>query len=118
MVLTGLPLHCSSASSSPVQHEQLPYPPPSLSAANESQGRFLGNCAAQPAPLRAQDSDSEEEFGPNSFLVRTGSGNIYAAAVTAATTGTLDGEFNGLPHYYCFLQASGERERGGGGRED
>ncbi|XP_045560112.1 teneurin-4 isoform X9 [Salmo salar] len=86
----GLPLHCSSASSSPVQHEQLPYPPPSLSAANESQGRFLGNCAAQPAPLRAQDSDSEEEFGPNSFLVRTGSGNIYAAAVTAATTGTLD----------------------------
>ncbi|KAI9548019.1 hypothetical protein NQZ68_013037 [Dissostichus eleginoides] len=67
------PLHCSSASSSPV--EQLPYPPPSI-AANESQRGLLGNCAAQPA----QDSDSEDEFGPNSFLVKTGSGNLYAPA--------------------------------------
>lgn len=74
---TGPPLHCSSASSSPV--EQLPYPPPSI-AANESQGGLLGNCAAQPA----QDSDSEDEFGPNSFLVKTGSGNLYAPATAAA----------------------------------
>ena len=76
---TGPP-HCSSASSSPV--EQLPYPPPSI-AANQSQGGLLGNCAAQPA----QDSDSEDEFGPNSFLVKTGSGNLYAPA-----TATADGE--------------------------
>lgn len=76
----GPPLHCSSASSSPV--EQLHYPPPSI-AANESQGGLLGNCAAQPA----QDSDSEDEFGPNSFLVKTGSGNLYAPA-----TATADGE--------------------------
>lgn len=78
---TGPPLHCSSASSSPV--EQLPYPPPSI-AANESQGGLLGNSAAQPA----QDSDSEDEFGPNSFLVKTGSGNLYAPA-TAAAEGEL-----------------------------
>lgn len=78
---TGPPLHCSSASSSPV--EQLPYPPPSI-AANESQGGLLGNCAAQPA----QDSDSEDEFGPNSFLVKTGSGTPYAPA-TAAADGEL-----------------------------
>lgn len=77
---TGPPLHCSSASSSPV--EQLPFPPPSI-AANESKGGLLGNSAAQPA----QDSDSEDEFGPNSFLVKTGSGNLYAPA-----TATADGE--------------------------
>uniref|UniRef100_A0A8C8A3B1 Teneurin-4 n=1 Tax=Oryzias sinensis TaxID=183150 RepID=A0A8C8A3B1_9TELE len=66
----GPPLHCSSSSSSsPV--EQLPCPPPSI-AANESQGRLLGNSAAQPA----QDSDSEDEFGPDSFLVKTGSGTL------------------------------------------
>lgn len=78
---TGPPLHCSSASSSPV--EQLPYPPPSI-AANESLGGLLGNSAAQPA----QDSDSEDEFGPNSFLVKTGSGNLYTPA-TAAAEGEL-----------------------------
>ncbi|KAG7217654.1 hypothetical protein INR49_021343 [Caranx melampygus] len=78
--IAGPPLHCSSASSSPV--EQLPYPPPSI-AANESQGGLLGNCAAQPA----QDSDSEDEFGPNSFLVKIGSGNLCAPA-----TATADGE--------------------------
>lgn len=78
---TGPPLHCSSASSSPV--EQLSYPPPSI-AANERWGGLLGNSAAQPA----QDSDSEDEFGPNSFLVKTGSGNLYAPA-TAAADGEL-----------------------------
>lgn len=45
---------------------------------------MLGNSAAQPA----QDSDSEDEFGPNSFLVKTGSGNLYAPA-TAAADGEL-----------------------------
>uniref|UniRef100_A0A3P8Z795 Teneurin-4 n=1 Tax=Esox lucius TaxID=8010 RepID=A0A3P8Z795_ESOLU len=69
----GRPLHCSSASSSPGEPQHLSYPPPSLSAANESQGRLLGNCAAQ-------DSESEEEFGPSSFLVRTGSGNVSSVA--------------------------------------
>lgn len=79
---TGPPLHCSSASSSsPV--EQLSYPPPSI-AANERRAGLLGNSAAQPA----QDSDSEDEFGPNSFLVKTGSGNLYAPA-TAAADGEL-----------------------------
>uniref|UniRef100_A0A8C8A937 Teneurin-4 n=1 Tax=Oryzias sinensis TaxID=183150 RepID=A0A8C8A937_9TELE len=73
----GPPLHCSSSSSSsPV--EQLPCPPPSI-AANESQGRLLGNSAAQPA----QDSDSEDEFGPDSFLVKTGSGTLCCAPATA-----------------------------------
>ena len=37
---------------------------------------------AQPA----QDSESEDEFGPNSFLVKTGSGTLYAPAAA-------DGEF-------------------------
>uniref|UniRef100_A0A8C1N9G0 Teneurin transmembrane protein 4 n=1 Tax=Cyprinus carpio TaxID=7962 RepID=A0A8C1N9G0_CYPCA len=68
----GLPLHCSSASSSPVDS---PYPPPSH-AANQSQGRLLGNSGAQ----AGQDSESEDEFGPNSFLVKTGSGNVGAPA--------------------------------------
>ncbi|KAK7882998.1 hypothetical protein WMY93_029172 [Mugilogobius chulae] len=77
----GPPLHCSSASSSPVEH--LPYPPPSI-AANQSQGGLLGNSASQPA----QDSDSEDEFGPNSFLVKTGSGTLYAPA-TAADDGAF-----------------------------
>lgn len=78
---TGPPLHCSSASSStPV--EQLPFPPPTL-AANESQGQLLGNCA----PQQARDSDSEDEFAPGSFLVKNGSGNLYAPA-----TGTAHGE--------------------------
>lgn len=89
---TGPPLHCSSASSSPV--EQLLYPPPSI-AANENQGGLLGNSAAQPA----QDSDSEDEFGPNSFLVKTGSGNLYAPA-----TATADGEL--VLNYCCFLEVS------------
>ncbi|XP_061484946.1 teneurin-4 isoform X1 [Rhineura floridana] len=66
---TGLPLHCSSASSTPI--EQSPSPPPSPPA-NESQRRLLGNGVALPA----QDSDSEEEFVPNSFLVKSGSGNL------------------------------------------
>lgn len=78
---TGPPLHCSSASSSPVES---PFPPPSK-AASESQGRLLGNSVAQPA----QDSESEDEFGPNSFLVKTGSGTLYAPAAAA----TADGEF-------------------------
>ncbi|XP_023817817.1 teneurin-4 isoform X1 [Oryzias latipes] len=73
----GPPLHCSSSSSSPV--EQLPCPPPCI-AANESQGRLLGNSAAQPA----QDSDSEDEFGPDSFLVKTGSGTLCAPATADA----------------------------------
>uniref|UniRef100_A0A8C6WUG1 Teneurin-4 n=1 Tax=Neogobius melanostomus TaxID=47308 RepID=A0A8C6WUG1_9GOBI len=34
---------------------------------NQSQGGLLGNSVALPA----QDSDSEDEFGPNSFLVKT-----------------------------------------------
>lgn len=74
---TGPPLHCSSSSSSPV--EQLPCPPPSI-AANDSQGRLLGNSAAQPA----QDSDSEDEFGPDSFLVKTGSGTLCDPATADA----------------------------------
>ncbi|XP_058886964.1 teneurin-4 isoform X7 [Acipenser ruthenus] len=78
----GPPLHYSSASSTPV--EQSPSPPPSLEA-NESQRRLLGNCVAQPT----QDSDSEEEFAPNSFLVRTGSGNLYAPTTTTTTDGEL-----------------------------
>uniref|UniRef100_A0A8C5EJK0 Teneurin-4 n=1 Tax=Gouania willdenowi TaxID=441366 RepID=A0A8C5EJK0_GOUWI len=79
----GPPLHCSS-SSSPV--EQLPYPvPPPCIAANERQRGLLGNCAAQPA----QDSDSEDEFGPNSFLVRTGSGNLCDPASAAANHSRL-----------------------------
>lgn len=75
---TGPPLHCSP---SPV--EQLPCPPHST-AANERQGWLLGNSAAQPA----QDSDSEDEFGPDSFLVKTGSGTL-CAPVTAAARGEL-----------------------------
>ncbi|XP_072547912.1 teneurin-4 isoform X4 [Salminus brasiliensis] len=78
----GPPLHCSSASSSsPVES---PYPPPSH-AANESQGRLLGNSGAQPG----QDSESEDEFGPSSFLVKTGSGNVYAPATATADDGTF-----------------------------
>lgn len=76
---TGRPLHCSSASSSPVDS---PYPPPSH-AANQSQGRLLGNSGAQ----AGRDSESEDEFGPNSFLVKTGSGNVCAPV-----TATLNGE--------------------------
>lgn len=75
---TGPPLHCSSASSSPVDS---PYPPP-LHAANQSQGRLLGNSGAQ----AGRDSESEDEFGPNSFLVKTGSGNV-CAPVTATPNG-------------------------------
>ncbi|MBN3292063.1 TEN4 protein, partial [Polypterus senegalus] len=70
------PLHCSSASSTPI--EQSPSPPPSLEA-NESQRRLLGNGVPQPTP----DIDSEEEFAPNSFLVKTSSGNFYATAPAA-----------------------------------
>ncbi|KYO31859.1 hypothetical protein Y1Q_0003424 [Alligator mississippiensis] len=70
---TGPPLHCSSASSTPI--EQSPSPPPSPPA-NESQRRLLGNGVAQPT----QDSDSEEEFVPNSFLVKSGSGNLCVPA--------------------------------------
>lgn len=69
----GPPLRCSSASSTPP--EQSPSPPPSPPA-NEGPGRLLGNGAAQPAA----DSDSEEEFVPNSFLVKSGSGNLCVAA--------------------------------------
>ncbi|XP_031243255.1 teneurin-4 isoform X3 [Mastomys coucha] len=70
---TGAPLHCSSASSTPI--EQSPSPPPSPPA-NESQRRLLGNGVAQPTP----DSDSEEEFVPNSFLVKSGSASLGVAA--------------------------------------
>uniref|UniRef100_K7F756 Teneurin transmembrane protein 4 n=1 Tax=Pelodiscus sinensis TaxID=13735 RepID=K7F756_PELSI len=70
---TGPPLHCSSASSTPI--EQSPSPPPSPPA-NESQRRLLGNGVAQPT----QDSDSEEEFAPNSFLAKSGSGNLCVPA--------------------------------------
>lgn len=76
---TGPPLHCSSASSSPVDS---PYPPPSH-AANQSKRRLLGNSGAQ----AGRDSESEDEFGPNLFLVKTGSGNVGAPA-----TATLNGE--------------------------
>lgn len=69
----GAPLHCSSASSTPI--EQSPSPPPSPPA-NESQRRLLGNGVAQPTP----DSDSEEEFVPNSFLVKSGSASLGVAA--------------------------------------
>lgn len=77
---TGAPLHCSSASSSPVDS---PYPPPSH-AANQSQGRLLGNSGAQ----AGRDSESEDEFAPNSFLVKTGSGNVCTPASASA-----NGEF-------------------------
>nr|XP_045364910.1 teneurin-4-like isoform X2 [Camelus bactrianus]XP_045364911.1 teneurin-4-like isoform X2 [Camelus bactrianus] len=70
---TGAPLHFSSASSTPI--EQSPSPPPSPPA-NESQRRLLGNGVAQPTP----DSDSEEEFVPNSFLVKSGSASLGVAA--------------------------------------
>ncbi|CAM4356869.1 unnamed protein product [Lepidochelys olivacea] len=70
---TGPPLHCSSASSTPIEQSPSPPPPP---AANESQRRLLGNGVAQPT----QDSDSEEEFVPNSFLVKSGSGNLCVPA--------------------------------------
>lgn len=66
-------MHCSSASSTPI--EQSPSPPPSPPA-NESQRRLLGNGVAQPTP----DSDSEEEFVPNSFLVKSGSASLGVAA--------------------------------------
>lgn len=69
----GAPLHCSSASSTPI--EQSPSPPPSPPA-NESQRRLLGSGVAQPTP----DSDSEEEFVPNSFLVKSGSASLGVAA--------------------------------------
>lgn len=69
----GPPLRCSSASSTPP--EQSPSPPPSPPA-NDGAGRLLGNGAAQPPA----DSDSEEEFVPNSFLVQSGSGNLCVAA--------------------------------------
>ncbi|XP_043927251.1 teneurin-4 isoform X3 [Protopterus annectens] len=69
----GPPLHCSSASSTPV--EQSPSPPPSPEA-NESQRRLLGNGVAQPT----RDSDSEEEIAPNAFLVKTSSGSLYVPA--------------------------------------
>nr|XP_060627189.1 teneurin-4 isoform X4 [Anolis sagrei ordinatus] len=68
---TGPPLPCSSASSTPI--EQSPSPPPSPPPANESQRRLLGNGVARPT----QDSESEdEEFVPNSFLVKSDSGNL------------------------------------------
>ncbi|XP_040584327.1 teneurin-4 isoform X7 [Mesocricetus auratus] len=70
---TGAPLHCSSASSTPI--EQSPSPPPTPPA-NESQRRLLGNGVAPPTP----DSDSEEEFVPNSFLVKSGSASLGVAA--------------------------------------
>lgn len=53
---------------------------------------------AQPA----QDSESEDEFGPNSFLVKTGSGTLYATAAAAAASSSAasaDGEF-----VDCLLQ--------------
>ncbi|XP_077578270.1 teneurin-4 isoform X3 [Stigmatopora nigra] len=73
----GPPPLCSSASSSPV--ERLPYPPPRV-LANHNQGVLLGNNAAQPA----RDSESEDEFGPGSFLVKAGSGSLYAATADDA----------------------------------
>ncbi|XP_043547587.1 teneurin-4 isoform X1 [Chiloscyllium plagiosum] len=66
----GPPLPCSSASSTPVE-QYLSHPPPS--EVNENQRGFLSNNMTQPN----QDSDSDEEFVPNSFLVKTGSGNLY-----------------------------------------
>ncbi|XP_059502567.1 teneurin-4 isoform X6 [Stegostoma tigrinum] len=66
----GPPLPCSSASSTPVE-QYLSHPPPP--EVNENQRGFLSNNMTQPN----QDSDSDEEFVPNSFLVKTGSGNLY-----------------------------------------
>lgn len=83
----GAPLHCSSASSTPI--EQSPSPPPSPPA-NESQRRLLGNGVAQPTP----DSDSEEEFVPNSFLVKSGSTSLGVAANGKCSSLLLT--FNGL----------------------
>lgn len=83
----GAPLHCSSASSTPI--EQSPSPPPSPPA-NESQRRLLGNGVAQPTP----DSDSEEEFVPNSFLVKSGSASLGVAANGKCSSLLLT--FNGL----------------------
>ncbi|XP_064157702.1 teneurin-4 [Anguilla rostrata] len=79
---SGPPLPCSSNSSTPVEHS--PSPPPCLEA-NESQRRLLGNCEPQPD----QDSDSEDEFGPNSFLVNTGSGDLCAPAGPSAHDGAF-----------------------------
>lgn len=53
-----------------------PPPRPPSPPANESQRRLLGNGVAQPTP----DSDSEEEFVPNSFLVKSGSASLGVAA--------------------------------------
>lgn len=86
----GAPLHCSSASSTPI--EQSPSPPPSPPA-NESQRRLLGSGVAQPTP----DSDSEEEFVPNSFLVKSGSASLGVAA---------NGKSLSLPNFCgCFVRA-------------
>lgn len=94
----GAPLHCSSASSTPI--EQSPSPPPSPPA-NESQRRLLGNGVAQPTP----DSDSEEEFVPNSFLVKSGSASLGVAANGKCFSLLLT--FNGLflfMGYVCLLR--------------
>ncbi|TRY90656.1 hypothetical protein DNTS_005398 [Danionella cerebrum] len=76
-------LHCSSASSSPVDS---PYPPPPH-AANYSQGRLLGNSGAQ----AGRDSESEDEFSPSSFLVESGSGKV-----SAPSAASLNGEWLAL----------------------
>lgn len=90
----GAPLHCSSASSTPI--EQSPSPPPSPPA-NESQRRLLGNGVAQPTP----DSDSEEEFVPNSFLVKSGSASLGVAANGKCFSLLLT--FNGLLLFFLLV---------------
>lgn len=90
----GPPLPCSSASSTPPEHS--PSPPPSPPA-NEGPGLLRGNGAAQPAA----DSDSEEEFIPNSFLVKSGSGNLCVAAngewlLSTYSISSADGHPRGL----------------------
>ncbi|XP_048837963.1 teneurin-4 isoform X3 [Brienomyrus brachyistius] len=79
----GPPLPCSSASSSsPVeQFPSLPLPLP----ANESQRRLLGSRVAQPS----RDTDSEDEFGPDSFLVKAGSGKRGPPSTASADDGTF-----------------------------
>lgn len=98
---SGPPLRCSSASSTPPEQSPSPIPSP---PANEGPGRLLGNGAAQPAA----DSDSEEEFVPNSFLVKSGSGNLCVAA---------DGEwlFLSLSLYIPTFLAGLTAVRGDGG---
>lgn len=66
----GPPLPCSTASSTPVEQYNSPPPP---SEVHENQRMLLSSKMTHANP----DSDSDEEFVPNSFLVKTDSGSLY-----------------------------------------